>query len=265
MPPRLVPRGGGFVLPGRGFVGRIVPRVLRGREYPVTAARTAALTGITPQALYPCQELSGSLIDVVGGLNLAAAGTPTYQHQVADRAGIYYDASVDGHTANVNDLGAASGLYCAVVRALPIAPVTTYGLFGRGNAAVAECCLVYTTGGVNYVGVLIRDSGSNSLGLSDAALDVKTPTHAHLITLQIDRAAAVARLRVSRPGAVASAISGSIAGFATLSGAAQVYGHGAVPAMSGGNMVSWAMVAVGAQCEGADVPAAIARGLGWEV
>lgn len=233
-------------------------------NFPTAAAQIATLTGITPTSVWACTETSGPLVDGVGGLNLAAVGTPTYQYQVDDRRGIFYDAAADGHAADVLSLGLASGLYVWAGRVMP-ALGSTGGIMGRVAVAARPSVVSYSTTGVNYPTTLIRDDTVGQLIMSDTAVDLMTPKWAHLLTLQIDRANAIARVRISRPGKLVSEYSGSIAGFTTFAGAASFgFGADALGVLVGGNSVSWAMAAVGAQCEGAGVPTAIARGLGWE-
>lgn len=236
-------------------------------NYPVTASHVNLLTGITPTALWPCTQLSGNLVDVVGGFNLAPVAAPVYQAQVGDRRGIRYaQGANDAHLADVCDLAAASGMYVCMV--LPSQSQANFdGIMGRLNAAGADGVAGYMVGGQNYPQFVFRDSGANQLTLTPVTIDIRSQRQVCLFVIQIDRTAAVARVRISQPGRLVTEVSGSIAGFATFTGAAQSFGFGALlPATSlvGGASVCWGMFATGAQCEGATRPQIVARGLGFE-
>ena len=234
-------------------------------NFPETAAHVLLLTGITPSSLYLCRETSGNLADSVGAANLTAIGTPVFQYQTDQRNGVWYDGAADAHNANVNDLAAASGLYAAAFRIVNAPGVGPQGIIGRTNAT-AQGVFLYTTDSVNYPQALFKDATPNTLGIQDVNVDIRNRTDIMLGVIQVDRTAAIGRARISRWGGLLTEFSGSIAGFATFTAGGQTFGFGAGAGavLIGGAAVAWAMVATGAQCEGAGVPQAIARGLGWE-
>jgi hypothetical protein len=121
--------------------------------------------------------------------------------------------------------------------------------------------MLYRSGKLIYGG---PSKAHKSWTLIDLCIAVATGG-AWLAQLQIDRTAAVARSRWSLiGGGVVEELSGSIAGFGSLDGAAQVFGFGAIPGLAYGCAASWCAVATGAQCEGASFLATMARRLGVE-
>lgn len=231
--------------------------------YPQTSAHVAALTGVTPSALYLYRATSGAVPDVLGGTSLAAGGAPTYQAQVGDGIGVDYATAGAYHRADVNGLGVASWLYAAIFRAPMSAVPSLPTVIGRfdGGETVGAALYLQTNQSVT---MLVRDGVSTLIVNSPpATLELGG---LYLAQLQIDRAAAQARVRVSRLyGGAVYAAAGSIAGYGTLSTAGQNFGTGAISAsLTYGCAVSWVMAATGAQVEGAGLPAAFARSLGAE-
>ncbi len=240
----------------------------RAPTYPATGAAATTLLGLTLTSLYLCQEASGNLADSVGANTLVAANTPTFQRALPDgRLGVYYDAAGDKHVADVWTLGSTSAVMMAVFEAVADLGGASAGIIGRFNAGGAsdgvDVSLDTTTG---VPRLLLRDTGSNTLNVAGAT-NVRSLGGLWLAQLQVDRAGTTGRARFSRwTGGVAPiALSGSIAGFAALDGVLSMEsGLGSYGARVGGNAVSWAAVATGAQCEGAGLLAANAVAMGFE-
>lgn len=231
--------------------------------YPSTSANLAALTGITPTALYLFRSMSGTVADELGGAALAANGSPVYQAQVGDMVGVDYSTANAGHRADVNALGTASWLYAAIIRAPRSATPALPGAIGRFDAAATVGAATYSQVNAS-VSMLVKD-GTSTLALSSAAGAIEFGAM-YLVQLQIDRLNSTARMRWSRvQGGTAITSSGSIAGFLTLTGAGQTFGVGSLAApFTYGAAVSWSMAATGAQCEGANVTSAFAVAMGAE-
>lgn len=230
-------------------------------HYPATSQEFTARTGITPSAIYLCDEASGNLVDAVGASDLASTGTPIYRYSSSGRSGLWYDTPGDKHTADVNALGTTSGIYGCVGQITTTG--STIGLMGRVNAALADGVAMYLAApAAGQLAALIRDSGANSLTISPAQNVFSLGLF--LAQIQIDRAASTARMRISWGTGSASA-SGSIAGFATLDGAAMEFGFGALPGLTATTgSVHYGFVATGSATEGAGVLQSIAESLGWE-
>lgn len=251
----------------------VIQAVRERPKYPVTAASMLALTGITPTSIYPLQDTAANqALDVVATNHLHDQfSTPTYARVVkggrtAPRQGILYDETTDRHTADVHALGTTSGIYMAAFIPSP-ATGAFEGVIGRVSAGAAEGAYAYMQNAAGYVWFVVADSGVNQLTLSDPTINIRSPYEPVLGIFQIDRANSVARMRLSQRRRLVSEVSGSIAGFATLDGASQVFGLGGYltgVSIVGGTTALWAAVATGVQCEGATVPATIARGLRWE-
>lgn len=219
---------------------------------------------LTLQSLYLCDEASGNMVDCVGGFGLSAAGTPVYRDPIQGKVGVGFNSTSDGMTADVNDLAAASGVYFAVNyhAALP----DTF-LFGRINntGAVGACVAMNdSTPGTGRLRGLIRDGVAAGLTLSPTT-DVRAKLCVEV--LQVDRGNAVGRLLVKARGESATEATGSLTGYATLTAATQLFGLcnfvSGVTSQTGNFTCLLLGVAVGTQCEGADVAARIAAGLGF--
>lgn len=244
-------------------VGTLVGAAAGDVAYPESSAHVAALTGVTPSALYLFRPTAGAVPDVLGGTSLAAGGAPVYQAQVGDLVGVDYATAGAYHRADVNDLGSASWLYAAIFRAPMSSAPSLPTVIGRFNAGETVGAAVYLQTNQS-VTMLVRDGVSTLIVNSPpATLELGG---LYLAQLQIDRAASQARVRVSRVyGGAVYAAAGSIAGYGTLSTAGQNFGTGAISAsLTHGCAVSWAMAATGAQVEGAGLPAAFAQSLGAE-
>ena len=110
-------------------------------QAPISSAQFVAMTGVTPTAIYLCNEASGSLVDVLGGTSLATVGSPAYAAPVGDRIGVRYPAS-SGHGADVGALGLASGWYAAIFR-ISNPALGTPAIVGRYNAAFNRCVEIF--------------------------------------------------------------------------------------------------------------------------
>lgn len=237
----------------------------RDLRLPMSSGEAANVLGLTLAGLYLCDEASGTLANTLGGSALAVTGAPTFRRvDAAGGLGVHYSAVGQFHGADVHALGVASGWYAAVFEDASKAAVLS-GVMGRINAGATECAVLYlqTTGTTT---ALINDAAAGTLGLNGVIANPKTTGGAWLAQLQIDRTAAVARMRWSSIGGgiVEDVGPGSIAGFGSLDGAAQVFGFGALPGVNYGCAVSWGAVATGVQCEGATFLATMARRLGVE-
>ena len=250
-----------FARRGGGFMARLDPRFAgRMPDLPSTAEMGTRCLGLTLGGLYLCREASGSLVDVLGGTSLATLGSPAYAAPVGDRIGVRYPAA-SGHGADVGALGLASGWYAAIFRISDPA-LALPGIVGRYNAAFNRSAMIYSQiGGASWQ-IQIKDgvltaapSGTMNIG-----------TGGWFAQLQIDRAAATARARMTHIGSGRSEeIAASIAGFATLDGVGLHYGFGAPAGIfTGGASVGWGAWATGVQCEGASFLATTARRMGVE-
>jgi hypothetical protein len=212
---------------------------------------------------YHFRAASGNVPDLIGSAHLVAGGTPTYGVTRAGAAGVFYDHSADFHRADVHDFALSSAWFAAVAYIDP-AVNTAQSIVGRLNAAAATGAAIYVAvPGFGQIGMFVRDDGTNSVipvGPGDWRGKLC------LVQAQIDRTAAVCRLRVSARGSTPDApAAGSIAGFGSLFEAGQVFGAGTLPGLNGGHItVFWVGVATGAQCEGASLQANIAGRLGFE-
>lgn len=249
-----------FAKRGGGFMARLAPRFAgRTPDLPSTSEMFTRMTGLTAGGLYLCRETSGSLVDVLGGTSLATLGSPAYAAPVGDRIGVRYPAA-SGHGADVAALGTASGWYAAIFT-ITDAVLGLPGITGRSNAAFTRCAEIYAQ--MAGAGWTIQVKDGTSTATNHGTTNVGAGTW--LAQLQIDRAANLARGRMSRIGGGAEQITASIAGFLTLDGVGLVYGFGA-PAwiFTGGASVGWGAWATGAQCEGASFLATTAQRLGVE-
>ena len=242
-------------------MARPAPRFAgRTPDLPSTAEMGTRCLGLTLGGLYLCRETSGALVDVLGGTSLAAVGSPAYAASVGDRIGVRYPAA-SGHGADVAALGTASGWYGAIFT-ISDAKLATPGITGRSNAAFTRCAEIYAQmAGANWT-IQIRDGALSASPWGTTNVGAGT----WLAQLQIDRAAAMARGRMTQIGTGRSEqIAASIAGFATLDGVGLVYGFGAPAGIfSGGASVGWGAWATGVQCEGASFLATTARRMGVE-
>lgn len=230
------------------------------RPYPTNGTAFTALTGITLDSLYLFDESASPVDDKIGAADLAAAGTPTYGVMKSGRRGIYYDAAAERHAADVNDPGASSFLHFGVCTFGAL--VDFAGCFGRGNATQAEQWLVWMRSATGVIEARVRDNAAGAVSIATGAL-AAIITRPCLVGLQVDRTAAVVRLRGS-DGSNAVSASGSIAGFGSLSGAAQVFGYGAITGTLQGGWSGYGGFRQGVDVEGASVLADLAHDLGWE-
>lgn len=230
-------------------------------QAPTSAAQSSAQLGITLTSLYLCRETSGALVDALGGSSLGVVGAPTFQYQVGDQLGVRYPPGAS-HTADVNGIGIGSGWYGCIFR-IADPSLALPGIVSRANVGFTEAvCLYAQLGGSAGWSVQVRDDAA---GVAVADGVVKTDAGSWLGQVQIDRANAVVRGRMSRIGGGPSEqISTSIAGFGSVDGAGMVFGFGAHTVFTGGASVAWCATAIGAQCEGEAFMATMANRLGVE-
>jgi hypothetical protein len=220
--------------------------------------------GLTLSSLYLCEEASGNMADAIGGFTLTAAGTPVYRDVVQGKAGVGFNSTSDGMTANVNDLAAASGVYFAVNYHATL-PDTF--LFGRiNNTGSTGACVAMNDSAPNTGRLrgLIRDGVAAGVSLSPTS-DVRGKVCVEV--LQVDRGNAIGRMLVKPRGEAATEATDSIAGYATLTAATQLFGLcnfiSGVTSQTGDFTCLLLGVATGTQCAGANVAAKIAAGLGF--
>ena len=213
----------------------------------------------TPSGLYLCRDAATQLSEASGGTALAALGSPVYQSVVGDRLGTYYPSGA-AHVADVYALGAASWWYVGVIDMDQ--PASNMFFVGRANLFSVNGAWIYRQGTAGW-SLLVRDSGGTQMFVQ-STLEASQGTW--LAQLQVDRTAGVARARLSRFGGPADQVSGSIAGFLTLDTVGQNYGAGnlAGGAAHHGAKAGLLAAATGAQVEGANFLASMARALGAE-
>lgn len=235
-----------------------------GVKFFTTAAQFAAATGMTPTSLYLFDEESGNLQDRVGTVHLPVSSTPTFRTPRAGKWGILYDTTPDGHTlAGAHQIGAGSGIYFSVAQ-IDVSAATQSIIASQGDGD--PCVRVYLSApGAGNTSLLVRDEpGAGSLLLSIAG------SYAFgglvLYAAQIDRSTNTAVYRRSPYGAAPEQVSGSIAGFGSVSGdVGEAFGFGNVPGFTSDTITNfYGGVILGAAAEGADRLVRLARGLGFE-
>jgi hypothetical protein len=243
---------------GARFGAKFGPNNYWGAQFPATGSAFTALTGITLDSLWTFQEASGNVLDKVGSNNLTSTGTPTFATLVQGRQGIDYDADGDRHQAAVLDPAMTSFIAFAVYAN----PHGVYaGIVGGLHSATTDPgWLIYENAG--RVKFDLRDDGANSLVIQSSV--VSSAAKLHLVSIQVDRAASTLRARVTPNGGPGEAISGSIAGFGSLSaGVNHIFAFGGLPLVNS-SAVFYGGVRINADTEGATKLAALHRGLGWE-
>jgi hypothetical protein len=230
--------------------------------YPATQAALLAAAGFTASWLALYDEASGDVLDKVGANNLPAGGSPTYSNVIDGRSTIYYDAAGDFHRADVNDPGSSSFIAGGVVSI--VASVDFAGLLGRSNVGGDPQWVGYYRSATGNLDFRFRDDGANQLVLSTTTPPALIRTGLCLVMIQCDRTAGVARARVSGGGRNLAALSGSIAGWGSFTGASQSFAVGNMLGTLNGTAAAYGFYGTGAQAEGANTLAGIARGLGWE-
>jgi hypothetical protein len=195
--------------------------------------------------------------------NLAPTVSGDYPKPVVvnGRRGIQY-LGADKHSADVLPAGIASTFYACCMLS---DGATSGGTFGRLNSAFTESCFIYWETSVGLY-TYIRDSGTNGVafGAAGSIPWVDASPEYILAMLQIDRAATVARIAGCNGSGQYVYNETSIAGFASLDGAAMLLAIGDLPGVAvGRETVTWALCAQGSQVEGAGFPAQFARDVGW--
>lgn len=217
--------------------------------------------GLTLDEMYGFNEASGNVVGLKNGTVLTAAGTPTYARTTGPHRGIYYDASGDRHTADVHPFGLGSGWFGAIFEPVGAGAVLSQIMGRLTSGARGVSMYLQSTG---WPTMLIRDNVPTLTLIGDGSFNLRAAGGVWLAQGQIDRAAQLARFRVSQIGGQVKSYSGSIATIGTLTIAGQVFGHGSFGALAEGIAMYWSGVATGAQCEGADLLATIAARMGFE-
>jgi hypothetical protein len=220
--------------------------------------------------LYLFDEASGNLLDKVGSANVAAVNSPTFRYGVDGRLGVHYDATTDKHeTLAINAPGSTSTIY-GTVFSIASDLNSLQSIVGFLDSGAADSMAVYLFANTTpaYPSFLVKDTGSNALQLFLVPGTDWISAYPGLILMiaQVDRANTTARFSAyyGRTRTKIGESSGSIAGFAALSGVtAQYFGFGAIPALSGGNSNHYGFVISGAGAEGATRNDDLARSLGW--
>lgn len=232
----------------------------RGPFYPADGAAFTARTGRTLTALYTFQEASGALDDKAGANDLSANGTPTFAYVLDGRQGINYDADADRHAALAAALDPGAGSFLAfAVYAFPHGAFASI-MGGYDSSAADEGWLVYENSG--RVKFDVRDTGANSIVIQSSV--VSSAATLHMVSIQVDRTANTLRARVTPKGSPGEAISGSIAGFGSLSaGVNHLTGFGGMPLLNS-SAVFYGGIEIGASAEGTDALLDLHRSMGWE-
>jgi len=237
------------------------PRSVREPIYPRKRGEFLDRTGVDPDSLYLFDEASGSLIDQCGFQNLTVNSTPVFGSSLAGRRSIYYDSASDRHGDDGVHLPSGNVIAGGVLN------YTTTGLttgFAGVTTTIADpgWALYFQTTGIPSL--LVRDVGANALVMAGAGVTFATYPGPWLFAIQIDRTNAVARARVSWNRRAIWTASGSLSAFGSLVGGTQKASFGAGNAMAHHANISYGFFASGAQCEGANKLADLARALGHE-
>lgn len=242
------------------YVARNVP------VYPRNSGEFTAQTGLVPTSLYLFDEASGSLLDKAGAVDLAVANTPTFGSSQNGRRGIAYDGAVERHGADGVNLPTGDSLIAGVVCKQLAAGGSLVGAFTCLTATADPGWGIYMSTAANdRPTFLVRDAAAASA--TNLGADVDWPTTypgLWLWTLQLDRANAAVRTRISSNGKLIEEFSGSLAGFGDIFGGTQKFAFGAGNAMAYGMWCGYGFYLTGAQCEGAAVLSTLHKSLGWE-
>lgn len=236
-------------------------------QRPTSGGEFTSLTGLSAASLYLFDEASGTLDDKIGAADLAVTATPQFGYQSGGRAGIYYDDTTAAHAADSVNVPTAASIVAVAECRLVSTPSSLAGVLSCWTATADPGWAFYLSTSANdRPTVVVRDSGANSRSLLGADVDWPTTYPGNwLWSIQIDRAAATVRSRVSYAGGLAGAeLSGSLAGFGDIFGGTQRFTTGAGHLLGGGMWLGWAAYLTGVQCEGAAVLANLHRALGWE-
>jgi hypothetical protein len=239
---------------------------------PTTLDACSGQLGIVPTALYTFRGDSDNMTDLTGnGNTLVATNTPLYDRSVGGHRGISYaSGSAASHAADVCSAGTdglRSVVYSGIFIPGPDSGANTM-LFGRTNAAAQVGVWCSMVGGQNYPSVTVSDVSVSAVTVNATGIDIRSQRVPVLISVQVDRANQLCRIRVSSQGKVLTEQSASIAALGSITTAPldkQSFGSGAVlGALATDCSLVWLMAADGLQCEGADVLRSIARRLECE-
>lgn len=167
-----------------------------GRRYPSSATQwsdfnayhvaigTANFISRSPTHGYGCQEASGNLIDQIGSMNLAAAGTPLYSQAVAGhtRVGVGFNATLNQRFS----VGLGTGPNPTLT------PVAMLGVFTLRTVGVLAAFMMITDSAAHRVSV-IHLTGGALRTICNATNNDGTVDHrdgaAHPVLLAYDAAA----------------------------------------------------------------------------
>jgi hypothetical protein len=152
--------------------------------------RAAELLAIaTPGHLYTCQEASGDLIDQIGAVPLADAGTPLFQQAIAgyDRDAVRMDANTDRFSSASVPSPYATSVVMLMLVSLPAQPGANLVIGGPHINGSATGGLFVSHASANG-SIFIRVNGNTATGTLDHSSGV------HPILVKYDRTNSVARV-----------------------------------------------------------------------
>lgn len=241
--------------------GMVRDRSSREPVYPRTRGEFLDRTAISVDSLYLFDEASGNLLDKAGSVPLTVNSTPAFGSSLAGRRAILYDSALDRHGDDGVHLPSGSVVAGGVMELTAVG--LTSGFLGcLTTIADPGWGLYFQTTGIPSL--LVRDSGAASLVITASGVTPSVYPGPWFYTIQIDRTNAIARCRISWNRRAIVVMAGSLAGFGSLIGGTQKTAFGAGNAMSHNGRISYGFIASGAQCEGANVLANLARALGHE-
>lgn len=245
---------------GARFGAKFGANNLWGPLYPATGTAFAAQTGITLDSLYTFQEASGDLDDKAGSSDLPVAGSPTFAATIGGRQGVTYGAASAAHRGAVYPPGTSSQL-AFVVCANPGA--ATGGVFGNYDQSDAlDGWGVYRD--TNNFLLFVRSSAAGgNLSATASSTTIQSDT-LYLVSVQIDQAADIARMRIKSASSAAEQVQVSVATLGTLTGTSNNYGFGALAFLQPGVSCFYGGIVTGSAAEGSSVLANLHRALGWE-
>lgn len=247
-----------------GILTQTLDVVTSGPVYPATGSDFYSVTGFKAKSLYLFTELSGTVFDRAGTVDLAAINTPTFSYESkGGRLGVLADTSGDRHVNTTeNEPGTGSFLYGVVATHNGVAQTDIFGYFG-GATRYANIYVV-TEGAGDVAWRLVSDGGAQVTHVATGLpmTSGSYPRIPHLIIAQVDRAANTARLHVKRLGTAGVSTTQTLAAHTTFT-VEDAGNFGTNPGFSGGNSVHYAFVLTGSDAEGTTTPEKLAERLGW--
>lgn len=179
-----------------------------GLYLPTSAADFLALGLTAPTSLWPLQEASGSLVDVISGVNLTVMGTPSYAQSVPGFATVKGFTTTEvsnqraANTTTAPNAGTTSVLTIAIVAEMTTAPVANRVLLAHGTNAD-----------------LLHNASDRLVGrfAGVQSAQVVDPGGTRFVALQSDRTNAAARL-VTDQANTTGTYNATIAGISTSIG-----------------------------------------------